>query len=122
MRSFESELRMLGFNVYDESQLEVFLKLAREASRSSSRKQFLITHSEIFPGTFVSTTEATDYLLEQLGLSRTPVLQWGPLGMQQLSTAGEGHFRILGFAGNSVRDHVDHFQGMYHFLRILRTL
>ena len=30
-------------------------------------KRVIITHSEIFPGTFASTTETADYLLAQLG-------------------------------------------------------
>lgn len=35
----------------------------------------LITHSEIFPGTFASTTETAGYLPDQLGTKRTPALQ-----------------------------------------------
>jgi hypothetical protein len=99
--------------------LEEFLNLAREASRKESRKRFLITHSEIFPGTFASTTEACDFLLSELGLKRTPVLEWGPGGMQLLSLARKNHFKLLGFAGNSAPDHLDHFHGMDFFLRQL---
>lgn len=106
----------------EEKDLSVFLRLARDASRGESTKRFLITHSEIFPGTFVSTTEAADDLLRQLGLKRTPVLQWGPLGMQQLSVAKAGHFMVLGFAGNSARDHGDHLHGLFHFLTLLSSL
>jgi vacuolar-type H+-ATPase subunit H len=51
----------------------------------AGRKQMIVTHSEIFPGTFASTTETADWLLHALGLRRTPVLRWGPRGMQQLS-------------------------------------
>ena len=47
----------------------------------------LVTHSEIFPGTFASTTETADYMLRALGLRRAPVLKWGPRGMQQLGEA-----------------------------------
>jgi hypothetical protein len=82
----------------------------------------LITHSEIFPGTFASTTETANYLLEKVGLPRRPVLKWGPLGMQQTSEAGNGRLRVLGFAGNSGPDHIDHFHAMYGFLRRLERL
>ena len=75
-----------------------------------------MTHSEIFPGTFASTTETADYLLRELGLHRTPVLRWGPRGMQQLSEVRAGGFELLGFAGNSAPDHIDQFQGMPEFL------
>jgi hypothetical protein len=54
-----------------------------------------------------------------LGLRRTPVLRWGPRGMQQLSELRKGRFAILGFAGNSAPDHVDQFHGMPEFLEML---
>lgn len=101
----------------DEEPLRIFLDFARAAMRGE--KRFLITHSEIFPGTFASTTETTDYLIEKLGLHLEPVLEWGPHGMQQLSEARKGRFAILGFAGNSAPDHIDHAQGMPTFLRAL---
>ena len=104
----------------DEKPLESFVAFARAAIRGE--KRFLITHSEIFPGTFASTTETTDYLVERLGLTRKPVLRWGPHGMQQLSAARAGHLAILGFAGNSAPDHIDQLQGMPTFLRMLLEL
>jgi hypothetical protein len=101
----------------DEKPLESFVAFARAAI--GGEKRFLITHSEIFPGTFASTTETTDYLVETLGLTRKPVLRWGPHGMQQLSEAHKGRLAILGFAGNSAPDHIDQLQGMPTFLRML---
>lgn len=103
----------------DTADLATFLKLARDASRPSSKKKFVITHSEIFPGTFVSTTEASHYILSKLGIKEKPVLRWGPLGMQQLSIARRGHFAIYGFAGNTAPDHIDHFESLYYFLPLL---
>lgn len=102
----------------DAADLAPFLRLARDAVRGD--RAFVIAHSEIFPGTFASTTETTDYLLDHLDLPRTPVLTWGPLGMQQLSVARAGSFTVLGFAGNTAPDHVDHLHALYHFIpRIL---
>jgi hypothetical protein len=103
----------------DEERLEVFVRFARAALRGE--KRFLITHSEIFPGTFASTTETTDHLIEMLQLKRTPVLRWGPRGMQQLSESSQGRFVILGFAGNSAPDHIDHLHGMPEFLRMVES-
>lgn len=99
----------------DERNLEAFVRFARAALRGE--KRFVITHSEIFPGTFASTTETSDYLIEALGLRRTAVLEWGPRGMQQLSEVRKGRLEILGFAGNSAPDHIDQFHGMPEFLR-----
>ncbi|MFV1980684.1 MAG: hypothetical protein ACC655_05980 [Rhodothermia bacterium] len=99
------------------TRLDPFVAFARQAVAGS--KRMLITHSEIFPGTFASTTETTDYLIGELGLARRPVLIWGPVGMQQLSEVRSGDLLILGFAGNSAPDHVDHFHGMPAFLNFL---
>ena len=82
----------------------------------------LITHSEVFPGTFASTTETTDWLLRQLKLRRRPVLRWGPGGMQQLSEVRRGRLAVMGFAGNSAPDHMDHLHGMATWLRTLRKM
>jgi hypothetical protein len=100
----------------DSVSLEPFIQFAREAIDKSSGKKFLFTHSEIFPGTFSSTTETAHYLLKTLNITTTPVLKWGPLGMQQISEASKGHLAVLGFAGNTAPDHIDHFHGLSYFL------
>jgi hypothetical protein len=104
----------------DSTNLVAIERFARDAIRG--KKRLLITHSEIFPGTFASTTETTDYLIERLGLRRTPVLRWGPRGLQQLSEVRQGSFEIMGFAGNAAPDHIDQFQAMPELLTKLRTL
>ena len=103
----------------DSTNLVAFADFARAAMRGE--KRFLITHSEIFPGTFVSTTETADWLLHALSLHRKPVLRWGPRGMQQLSAVRSGRFELLGFAGNSAPDHIDQFHSEPELLaRLLR--
>ncbi len=97
-----------------------FVEFARKAV--AGQKALLITHSEIFPGTYVSTTEAADYLLAQWDLERRPVSEWGPIGMQQLSESGAGRFIIKGFAGNTAPDHVDHLHAMDHWLQAITSL
>src|SRR3989337_641093 len=94
----------------DTTNLVAFAAFARAAMRGE--KRFLVTHSEIFPGTFASTTEAAEWLLRALGLRRPPILEWGPRGMQQLSEVRSGGFGMLGFAGNSAPHHGDTFHGM----------
>jgi hypothetical protein len=97
--------------------LEIFVRLARDAV--DGHKRFVITHSEVFPGTYASTTETADYLLQQLELPREAVLRWGPQGMQQLSDTRRGQFAVLGFAGNSAPDHVDHLHGLADFWQMV---
>ena len=77
----------------------------------------MITHSEIFPGTFASTTETADYLLKELKLGRRATLEWGPTGTQQLSEARQGDFLLRGYAGNSAPDHVDLLYAMPELLQ-----
>jgi hypothetical protein len=97
--------------------LDVFVRFADDAV--AGRKQLLVTHSEVFPGTFASTTETADYLLGRLGLKRRPTLEWGPARMQQLSEARQGGLRVLGYAGNSGPDHLDQLHALPEFLRWL---
>lgn len=100
----------------DTTNLVAFANFARAAIRGE--KRFVVTHSEIFPGTFASTTETADWLLQSLGLERKPVLRWGPRGMQQLSEVHAGRFDLLGFAGNSAPDHVDQLHAMPEMLAL----
>ena len=95
--------------------LQIWLQLARDAM--AGRKRMIVTHSEIFPGTFASTTETADYLLHELGLAPRPVLRWGPMGLQQLSEARAGGFLMMGFAGNSAPDHVDQLHALPEWLK-----
>lgn len=98
--------------------LEIFLKFAQDAV--AGRKTMVITHSEIFPGTFASTTETADWLLSKLGLRRRAVLRWGPQKTQQLSEVRAGKFLLVGYAGNSAPDHVDQFHSLPEYLKWLR--
>jgi hypothetical protein len=98
--------------------LAVWVQLGRDAI--AGRKRVIVTHSEIFPGTFASTTETADYVLAQLGLKRRAALKWGPMGLQQLSEARAGRFLLIGYAGNSAPDHVDQLHSLPVFLKWLR--
>lgn len=98
--------------------LEPWLKVCEDAIAGA--KRVIITHSEIFPGTFASTTETADYLVAQLGLRRRAVLRWGPMETQQLSEVRTGKLVLLGYAGNSAPDHVDQLHSAPEYLRWLK--
>ncbi len=85
--------------------MQPFLAFARQAVAGQCK--FVFLHSEIFPGTFASTTETADWLIRELGLKREPVLKWGPMKTQMLSETVAGGLKIQAFAGNSAPDHVD---------------
>ncbi len=101
----------------DTANLHIWVQLARDAM--AGRKRMIVTHSEIFPGTFASTTETADYLIAQLGLKLQPVLRWGQMGLQRLSQAASGKFLLIGYAGNSAPDHVDQLHALPVMLKLL---
>lgn len=98
--------------------MEAWLPLLRDAV--AGKKRVAITHSEIFPGTFASTTETADWLLAQLNVKRRPVAKWGPMGTQQLSEARQGRFLLVSYAGNSAPDHVDQLHSLPDYLKWLK--
>lgn len=99
----------------DATTLAPFIQFARDAA--VGRKAMHVTHSEVFPGTYASTTECADVLLKHAGVTRRRVLRDGPIGMQQLSEGRRGNFHVAGFAGNSAPDHMDHLYALGRFLQ-----
>ena len=97
--------------------LDSFVMFAKDAL--AGRKTFVLTHSEIFPGTFASTTECVDHLLGKVGLRRKATLKNGPIGMQQLSEVRRSRLYVFGYAGNSAPDHIDHLHAMPFWFRYL---
>ncbi len=108
--------RLADGGVIKADDLDSYVSFAREAV--AGRKGFVISHSEIFPGTYASTTECVDYLLSSLGLKRVATLKGGPAGMQQLSEVNAKRFRIFGYAGNTGADHGDQLQAMPYWLKV----
>jgi hypothetical protein len=105
--------------------LEPFIKFAQEAA--SGRKLFVLTHSEIKPGTYASSTDTADLLLGAVGGKRQPLdpakdspphvdfeeavkafphdaQRW----LQARSAAHVGNFHIYGYAGITPEDHMAH--------------
>lgn len=103
----------------DSLQLQPFLGFAKMAV--SGEKQMLITHSSIFPGTYASTTECTEFIIQKLELKRQPSLRQGPVGMQQVGQTQAGKFSVLSYAGNTAPDHIDHLHGLSYFLGLLNS-
>ena len=97
--------------------LQIWVKFGRDAI--ARKKSLIVTHSEIFPGTFASTTETADYLLREWGLKPHAVLEWGPLQTQILSQERAGGLLMIGFAGNSGPDHWDEFESLPQYLKWL---
>jgi hypothetical protein len=98
--------------------VEVFARFAADAA--AGKKQMIVTHSEIMPGSYASTTETADYLLKHLNLKREEMKKEGPMKTRQLSEAKKGKFTIIGFAGNTAADHVDQLHSLPEYLKWIR--
>ncbi len=98
--------------------VEVFARFAADAA--AGKKQMIVTHSEIVPGSYASTTETADYLLKQLGLAREMGKKEGPMKTLQLSEAKKGGFTLIGYAGNAAADHVDQLHSLPEYLKWFR--
>jgi hypothetical protein len=98
--------------------VDPFVRFAQDAV--AGKRHMLITHAEIVPGTYASNRETSDYLLAELRLARFATRQSWPAGMQLLSETRQGRFQLLGYAGNSAADHVDHLHALAEFIDRLR--
>jgi hypothetical protein len=107
-----------GESDIDASNLQIWLRFGRDAI--AGKKRLIITHSEIFPGTFASTTETADWLLREWQFSAHPMARFGPMGTQMLSRVSAGGLTVIGFAGNSAPDHVDELHSLPEYLHWLQ--
>ena len=107
-------VRIIDGGMIDDVDPDAFVMFAAEAARG--KKNFVITHSEIVPDGYASTTECTDYLFEKLKLKRKMLTRNGPGGMVQLSSADKKGFHVRGYAGDTAQDHVDHLHEMPEWL------
>jgi hypothetical protein len=89
----------------NEVHMSNFLRFARLAADSS--KTFIISHSAQ-PTPYASTTETADFLLSSLGITRQESDSIQVDKLRQRSQASQGHLRVLGFAGVSGNDHMQH--------------
>ena len=94
--------------------LDLYLPLAESAI--SSKKIFIISHSDIYPATYASNKETSDYIIKKLNLERKANNKINLIGMHQTSEVCAGKFFVLGFDGNSAKDHVDHYHAMPFYL------
>jgi hypothetical protein len=104
----------------DSVQMSGFLRYAKDAAEG--KKVFVVTHSQIFPGNYASTTETADYLINGIGAMRTPASGLNERGMFRTSVCEVKGFRLYGFEGETGPDHLDHFYGTWLFLKNIAGL
>lgn len=99
----------------DPANMAGFLRFAREAV--AGRKRLLITHTQLATPTYASTVETADHLIARLGGEHTPANEdWGN-GLRLLNRFQRGQCEILGFAGATGEDHLQHLRQLARWLR-----
>jgi len=96
--------------------MQGFLRFARDAAEG--RKTMVISHSQIKPETYASTTETADYLLGQTEVEREPADEEWAEGLHLLSRAEKGRLVILGFGGDTGPDHMRHLWNLWRFMKV----
>lgn len=86
--------------------IEDFARFARRAAADDA--VMVLTHSQLVPGTYASTVDTADAILDVLSLKRTPASGTDATGMTLLSTAEKGRFTLRSYDGKAGPDHMKH--------------
>ncbi len=105
-------------------QMQMFLKFAKDAVQG--KKTMWITHSQIDPITYASTTKTANYLINTLGIKQrfaddttapTNIDATEPWKyMKLISTADKGKLHVRGFYGDQAQDHMNHLYTMGEYI------
>lgn len=98
-------------------QMKDFLRFAQDATKF--RKQLIITHSQIIPDGYSSTTETAQYLIDYTDTEKIFSEKHFDDGFIQNYYAINGDFKVFGFYGNTATDHMKHFYNLDKFLRMI---
>jgi hypothetical protein len=98
--------------------VDSFIAFARLAV--AGKKSFVITHSAIVPGTYASTTECSNLIIETLGLNRRLLPGDSITGMRQRTIVDAKGFHVRGYTGTTAADHVDHLHSMAEWFPLLK--
>lgn len=97
-------------------QMKDFLRFAKDAVKF--KKQFIITHSEIIPDGYSSTTETAKYLIDSTNTEIVYSERLFSEDFVQKYFAFNGNFRVYGFYGVNAADHMKHFNNIEKFLQM----
>ena len=99
-----------GRRIVTPTHIEDFVRFARRAAAGEA--VMVLTHSQLVPGSYASTVETADAILEALDLPRVPVSGTDATSMTLLSTAKKGGFMLRSYEGTTGPEH------MYHLRRV----
>lgn len=99
----------------DPAHMADFRRFALAAA--AKRKTFVLTHSQLVPGSYASTVETADDLIAAVGASRMPADKPGALRI--ISECHQGNFHVYGCAGADGQAHMQHLRNLSGWLPLL---
>ncbi|MGC9326152.1 MAG: hypothetical protein ACP5I1_00830 [Candidatus Hinthialibacter sp.] len=102
-------------NQVNPDQMAGFLRFAQDAVLG--KKTFIMTHSEIIPGSYASAAECADFLIAGVNGRRTSWSGSNPMNMIRRSYFEVGRMKIYGYKGETAVDHMKHLHGLFLFLK-----
>jgi len=91
-------------------QMQDFLRFAKDAR--DKKKIMLLTHSSITTSGYQSTTQTSNYLINNTGVSVTPVSEIDEIGTMY-AKCDTGYFHIRRYFGETADDHLKHLYAMH---------
>ena len=99
------------------SQMADWRRFASDAA--AGRKSFVVSHSQVDPISYASTTLTANDLLAHIGATATPSSYDGLGTLDMYRTATKGNFRLYGALGTDGDSHLEHLRYAGEFLKQL---
>jgi hypothetical protein len=94
-------------------------QMAPFVAYAKSGKPLWLTHSAVVPGTYASTTETADALIEAVGAKREKADEKNARGMKLVSKADQGEFHVRGYEGDTGEAHLEHLRNLGEYFATL---
>ena len=105
----------VGNRVVNPDHLRPFVAFARLAVEG--KKRMLLSYTQLHTPEYASTKETADYLVEALGGQRREKRVVHGERLVELNRYSQGKFAVLGFAGETGEDHMQHLRQIRVLLR-----
>lgn len=104
-----------GKNAVNPENMPSFEAMAKRAAEGKAT--MWITHSEVVPGDYASTTECAEYLARKVGAKIVPASGEDAPGMKLLTKSDLKGFHVRGYAGDDGPAHWNHVYSVGAFLK-----
>lgn len=109
-----------GQRVPDPTQMRNFIAFAQRSA--GAQGTMILTHSQLVPGTYASTIETADVLIQAAGATRVPASGVDAAGMALESKADRGRFHVRSYQGTTGEDHLNHLRQMQEAYKLTSLL